>query len=328
MLLEKETLRRDSKETRRLWEATQLAGQKLGLNRLGIADPRHKPDPVAFDNWLASGAAAGMDYLSRHRDIRLNPELFLPGVKSILSVAVNYSLSDGQRPEGTGHNEPRISRYAVSRDYHRTIKDRLHLLLAKIKAWVPGATGRVAVDSAPVMERHWAERAGLGWLGHNGCLIVPGLGSWVFLGEIFLDLPLPIGSPIPGRCGDCRRCLEACPSQALAEGGICDSRNCVSYWTIEHRGDFSLEVPRITPWLFGCDTCQEVCPWNRQVQATTDPDFQSHLAAWAEIPGSVDEWIALEQADFDRFLSQTAMERSRQVGLVRNARRLAAEANS
>ncbi len=346
MRLIKSELAQDSREARELWRSIESIGHKLGLDRLGVANPAEKPDAARFDSWLQSGAAAGMSYLERHRDIRLNPELFFPGVASIISVAVNYSLTEGplNSPADTSTPEaaitrdisaplpeaairPRISRYALSRDYHRTIKDRLHILLGHIKELMPGVRGRVAVDTAPVQERHWAEVAGVGWLGRNGCLIAPGFGSWVFLGELFLDIPLPFGNRLPRRCGKCFACLDACASRALTDNDGLDARKCLSYWTIEHKGEFGPQVPRTSPWLFGCDSCQDVCPWNRFARATADPDFQSIFFDWREHPQILTDWLALQPEDFDAFLKVTAMERTRWEGLNRNARRLETESD-
>lgn len=328
-----------------LWRSIQVAARELGLDRVAVADPRRKPDPAALDGFLAEGRQAGMDYLARHREVRLDPERMLPGVRSILCAAVSYRSPSAQEP-AAGRREDttaaadtttttsaadadpaavpaRIASYAVGEDYHRVLKEKLHGVLAAIRGLAPGVRGRVAVDTAPVLERHWAREAGLGWIGRHGCLIVPGLGSFVLLGELFLDVPLPAGDPGEARCGTCRRCLEACPTGALVAPGRLDARRCVSYWTVEHRGDFPSWAPPIAPWAFGCDRCQEVCPWNRHAPAAACRQLREPL-----VPARTDarRLRAVRPEAFERLWARTAMERTGWEGLQRNARRLIAEA--
>ncbi len=368
MQLPKEQIRPGSQESQQLLELLRIEAEALGLDRLGVARPEPRPDPRPLNEWIERGLHAGMTYMERWRDLRLDPERFFPGIQSIVCTAVNYYVPDaetnpaqapvGDLPGGAdqgsfvpvgpagalaepasvpagsarvpvgparapvGGLQPRVSRYARGRDYHAVIRDKLQLLLASLREWVPDVRGRVAVDTAPVLERYWAERAGVGWIGRNGCLIVPGLGSWVFLGEIFLDVPLPAGRPLQHRCGTCRRCLQACPTGALIESGRLDARRCISYWTVEHRGKFLPETPRISPWLLGCDWCQEVCPWNRFARETLEPALRP---VWGGRPRDLGEWEELKPEEFDRHLARTPMERIGFEGLVRNIRRLAEE---
>jgi epoxyqueuosine reductase len=296
---------------------------ELELKRLGVADPTLKPEPELLDRWLAEGRDAGMSYLGRHRDLRLSPERFFPGVAAIISVAVGYRSP--ARGQGTGPgDDPRISCYARGDDYHKAIKDRLFLLLAEIKKMVPEVKGRVAVDTAPVLERHWAEQAGLGWIGRNRCLITTDLGSWVFLGELFLDIPLPFNSAAENRCGTCRRCLESCPTTALDDVNGLDSRACIAYWNVEYRGEFTAETPHLSPWLFGCDACQDVCPWNQKASFDLLSDLHPR-GGTNEMPQSTEDWSRLTDRLFTSHLAATAMERTGPDGLRRNARRILAE---
>jgi epoxyqueuosine reductase len=298
---------------------------RLGLDGLAVADPGERPDPAVLDAWLASGMQASMGYLERHRDLRLDPDRLLPGVRSIVCVALGYHPGPEAEPTpvAPGERAARVSRYALGHDYHQVLGVKLRALVRAARAQVPGLRARVAVDTAPVLERHWAIRAGLGWGGKHGCVTVTGLGSWVFLGEILLDVWLPRGVPQPSRCGDCDRCLRACPTGALVGPGRLDARRCIAYWTIEHRGDFTADVPRLSPWLFGCDLCQEACPWNRDVRAAREPAL---ACVWPGMPTRVRDWVGLGPEDFEKNLRPTPMERAGLEGLRRNARRLAQEA--
>ena len=299
-------------------DAIRLAAEDLGLDRVAAANPAAHPPAHAFTAWLAAGHHASMSYMTRHRALRFDPERFFPGVRAILCTATSYNCAPPEERDGPA----RISRYALGRDYHRVITAKLHQLLVRIEGWVPGTRGRVSVDTAPVLERHWASQAGLGWIGRNGCLIAPDLGPWVFLGEIFLDIPLPFGEPLAERCGDCRRCLEACPTGALVAPRTLDARRCIAYLTIEHRGPFPCDAPRITPWLFGCDTCLEVCPWGCKAARATRADF---APLWPDRPRDLARWCTLSPQDYEEHLAESPMERAGHAGLLRNAERLRSE---
>lgn len=313
------------------------AARELGIDRLAFAEVGGPVQPARFDQYLARGAQAGMEYLARHRDLRLDPSLLFSGTRTLICAAVSYRpADDGEdappqdpaeqsacRPPDPGRIPARVSRYALGRDYHVVLKEKLHLLLRKLTEWVPGAKGRVTVDTAPVLERYWAQRAGLGWIGRNGCLIVPGLGSYVFLGEILTNVVLPTAPQAEARCGTCRRCLEHCPTGALTGPGEVDARRCISYWTVEHRGAFPAETPRLSPWIFGCDRCQEVCPWNRHAPPAGEPAFRP---IWPRQPQACAGWLELSRAQFEMHLAATPMERAGWEGLRRNAERLLREA--
>jgi epoxyqueuosine reductase len=310
---EKASVTDGSATARELAADLRRAAGRLGLDRLGIADPERRPSADGLRAWLAEGRHAGMAYLARDPEARCDPARLLPGVRAVLSAALGYRpADDAVRDRGA----PRLARYAWGEDYHEVLGRRLRALLAWLEAEVPGVRGRVALDAEPLLERHWAAQAGVGWIGRHGCLIVPGLGSWVFLGEILIDLPLPADAPVRARCGECRRCVEACPSGALLGEGPMDARRCAAYWTVEHRGPFpEAHPPRLAPWLFGCDLCQEVCPQNRDAPPAREP-------AWSVRPPWVDwsaeEWEGLSAAGFRERFGRTPLARAGFKGLRRN----------
>ncbi len=238
-----------------------------------------------------------MAYMRRNIELRLDPRKLFPPVKTIISLAVNYY------PGKIHYGKTRISRYALGRDYHRVLKKMMKRLFYYIKEEIPGVKARFFVDSAPVMERELARRAGLGWIGKNTMLITKEYGSWVFLGEIFISEALPPDEPFrKNHCGTCSLCVESCPTGALKPYFL-DARLCLSYITVEHKG----EVPEIyrlknSGWIFGCDTCQEVCPWNRRAQRTNIKDFEPR------IPPSLDSLPS--KKEFEKRFQGTALKRA------------------
>jgi epoxyqueuosine reductase len=235
---------------------------ELGFSACGFVAPEElvglEPE---FRKWLASGKSGEMNYLQRNIELRLDPTKLVEGAKTIISLAAGYYA---ELPSHTSESL-KISRYALGDDYHQALKSRGNDLLGWIHAEIGPANGRVFTDSAPVFEREWARRAGIGWIGKNGCLIIPGQGSWFFLAEIIIDREVRTErTEVPDRCGTCRRCIEACPTHALAGDGSMDPRKCISYLTIEHRGLIPEEFKgKLENWIFGCDICQDVCPWNK-----------------------------------------------------------------
>lgn len=295
----------------------RAAAARAGFAGCAIASPDAAPDVRALRAWLEAGNAAGMAWLARDPEGRCDPRRFFPEARCVVTVALNYF-------QPVRADAPlRIARYAWGRDYHGTILARLGRLLELVERWVPGTRGRASVDSSPVLERHWAAVSGLGWIGRHGCLIVPHLGSWVLLGELFLDLPLPAGEAVVSRCGTCRRCLDACPGGALLDGGLVDARRCIAYWTIEHRGRFPESGrPRLDPWLFGCDACQEACPWNRFARPTADPELRTILPAECFDPSA---WTAADPRRIGARLGGTPLARVGFEGLLRNAEAIRTE---
>lgn len=281
----------------------------LGFFACGIA----KAGPVAtdvaagFTAWLSAGGHAGMDYMARNVDKRLDPRLLMPGVKSIVSVALNYAPAR-RMPDG----ELQFSAYALGRDYHDVVKSRLHALASRL-----GLTAyRAFCDTAPVLERYWAVQAGLGWVGRNRQLVIPCAGSMFFLGELFLDVELAYDSPVTPRCGTCRACLDACPTGALAVGAPFCAGKCLSYQTIENRGDIPSDIAAcMGDTVYGCDRCLDACPWNRFATPTDDPQLQPNEELLRMTRA---DWLGLTVEQYRRLFKGSAVKRAKYEGLMRN----------
>ena len=288
------------------------AALAAGFHEVGVA--RAGPlDPEPLDRMLARGAEADMVWLRSQRAERLDPARLLPGVRSVVALALSY-LEDPGVPEP---DHGRVARYARGRDYHGVMKRRLKELVARLRARDPEVRTFHSSDLAPVMEKAWAERAGLGWVGKNGCLITPRFGSWVLLATVLLDRELEPDRPHPERCGSCAACLPACPTGAIVEPGLIDARRCISFQTIERRGPIPAEVAeRLGPWVFGCDDCQTVCPWNRAPLARCDPELR---AREGQRGLDLDALLVLTLDEYRRRFYGTALARARYEGLLRNA---------
>jgi epoxyqueuosine reductase len=257
-----------------------------------------------------------MAYLSRRFDERVDPRAYLPGARSVICVAMNYYRGDPGPAKGA-----RIARYAWGEDYHDVVKERLHALADWLRQQMPGIETRACVDTAPVMEKELAARAGVGWLGKNTCVINPGIGSWLVLGEIITTLDLPPDEPAVDRCGSCRRCVDACPTGAIVAPYQLDASRCISYLTIERREPIPREFhDKLQGWLVGCDICQEVCPWNSKAPASTQPAFAPRLADGKIMLSDVLSWT---QDDHHRHLRGSAIKRVKLTVLQANARILA-----
>jgi epoxyqueuosine reductase len=251
-------------------------GAELGFQQVGVAEARLEEDEPLLNQWLADGRHGEMAYMERHGTKRSRPEELVPGTIRVISARMDYwpekctepwSVMD--RPE-LGY----ISRYAVGRDYHRLLRKRLQALADRIEAAVGAFGYRVFTDSAPVMEKPLARKAGLGWIGKHTNLINTAAGSWFFLGEIYTDLPLAIDTAIEDRCGTCQACMDVCPTRAITGPYQLDARRCISYLTIELRGSIPVELrPLMGNRIYGCDDCQLVCPWNRYARSTVEADF-------------------------------------------------------
>ena len=288
---------------------------KNGFAACGIAPAMAASSEAVFlDEWLKSGSHAGMSYMANHRDLRLDPQKLVEGAKSIISVALNYYPSKKRAAE-----EPYIAYYAYGKDYHRVLKDKLYTLWQVILGAMPetkGVEARVFTDSAPILERYWAWRAGLGWIGKNTNLIIPRRGSFFFLGEIVTTLELDAYDvPLKSRCGTCTRCLDACPTKALHRPYCLDANRCLSYLTIENRGDIPEGLAMsLGNRLYGCDTCQLACPWNRFASPTEEPAFQPSMELlrlrW-------DDLNEFSREDYARIFSGSAVKRAKYEGLVR-----------
>ncbi len=290
----------------------------LGFVRVGVAEAGPLTEETQrLHTWLAQGFHGSMDYMQTHAEVRCNVQHpgMLPTAKSVIVMATPYAGGKSVTPVRVG--EGRVARYAWGRDYHNVIYKRGQ----KLGAWLRGLgfNARVAVDSMPVFERAWAVRAGLGFIGKNCCLIIPGLGSHVFLSAIVTDAELEPDPIIQERCGQCTRCLEACPTQAFVDERVLDARKCISYLTIEHRGDIdpALQEP-IGDWLFGCDFCQDVCPFNQAaaIEAATDPAFFP-ATLWNEV--TLESFGTMSAETFARWAQGSAVKRAGQAGMARNA---------
>ena len=285
----------------------------LGFTRTGIAPIERTTEGDFYAEWLDRGYAGEMHYLERQRAARLDPQSVLPGAKSVIVCAINYHTDHPL----TSFDKLRawVSQYAWGRDYHETLQEKLRVLARWIEAYGTANT-RAYVDTGPLTERVFAKYAGVGWFGKNTCIINQGVGSWLFLGCVLTDLELQPDVPPPDRCGTCTRCLDACPTDAFVAPYVLDSRKCISYTTIELRGSIPEEAREgIGHHLFGCDICQDVCPWNRRAPASSDPAFQPQSGLF---------WPALETLlnfspeQWTTQIRGTPLKRAKVKGLLRN----------
>ncbi|MGZ8152498.1 MAG: tRNA epoxyqueuosine(34) reductase QueG [Methylovulum sp.] len=295
-------------------------GQELGFTQVGVADTNLADAEAHLQNWLAKNFHGEMNYMHRHGDKRSRPELLQPGTLSIISVRLDY-LPESAAAINAALDDPAaayISRYALGRDYHKLMRNRLQKLADKIRTAVGDFGYRAFVDSAPVLEKAIAEKAGLGWIGKHSNLINRKAGSWFFLGEIYTDLPLPADEPATAHCGVCTACLDICPTQAIVAPYQVDARRCVSYLTIELRGSIPEELrPLIGNRIYGCDDCQIVCPWNRFARLTDEPDFNPRHRLNTQQLLDVFAW------DEAMFLSKTEGSAIRRIGYERWLRNIA-----
>ncbi len=293
-----------------LAESVRARALELGFDRVAIgpaAPPEHGP---AFRRWVEAGHDGTMAYLGRRLGERLDPSRVLAGARSVICVALNYFQGDpAPDPSWTP-----VARYAWGRDYHDVMTPRLEALGAHL-AQACGASSRGYVDTGPVLERDLAARAGLGWIGKNTMLLHPDLGSWFLIGVLLTTAELDLDEALPDRCGSCRACLDACPTGAFVAPYVLDARRCISYLTIEHRGETDPALEGLLgPWQFGCDVCQEVCPWNRKSPVTREPAFLPS----EPYPGA-ERLAAMSDAELRERFKGTALLRAKPAGLRRNA---------
>jgi epoxyqueuosine reductase len=284
------------------------AGRGLGFDLVAVG-PAGPPDhAAAFEGWLDAGHAGTMAYLDRGRAKRGDPGRVLPGARSLVVCALGYY----QGPAVAG--PPGVARYAWGEDYHAVMEPRLETLAETISRLAPGTAARAYVDTGPLLERDLAARAGLGWIGKNTMLLHQDLGSFFFIGTVLTTASLESDAPLPDRCGSCTRCLDACPTAAFVDPYVLDARRCIAYLTIEHRGPIPGELrPGVGAWVFGCDVCQDVCPWNRRTPVAGEPAF----APRGHPP--IAELLTLgEPAYLDSFRG-SPLKRARREGLARNA---------
>lgn len=290
-----------------------------GFDRCGIASLEPLEHGEAFVRWLARGEHAGMAYLERRVEARLRPATILDGARSVLCVALRYApLVDEEEPRGDLW--PRVARYARGRDYHGLMEERLDAIAARVEGVFPATRTRRYVDTGPVLERELAARAGVGVVGKNTMLLDREMGSWFLLGELFTTLDLTPDEPLAELCGGCTLCLDACPTGALVEPFRLDSNRCISYWTIEHRGAFTDEAAAMVgDWVFGCDVCQEVCPWNRRRHALPPADHDELRLPPERRELDLAGLLSLSRDEYVERFRGSAMKRARLEGLQRNA---------
>ena len=293
-----------------LAQAVKDRARELGFHLAGIASADRSAYRDYFHQWLAGGQAGQMHYLAARFDQRTDPANYLPGAKSVICVGLNYHVE--LAPSGPG-SFGRIAQYALGDDYHEVIKPRLFELADWLRKQVPDCQTKCAVDTAPVMEKELAARAGIGWVGKNTCVINEEIGSWLFLGEIITTIPLPPDLSAIDRCGSCTRCIDACPTHAITAPYQLDARKCISYLTIEYSGP--LNPGETGDWIYGCDICQEVCPWNRRAPQTDEPAFTPRFNGGLDLS----ELLNWTPADYQKNLRHSAMKRVKLPVLQRNA---------
>ncbi len=292
--------------------------REAGFQRCGIAGIELGEDEGHLRDWLARGLYGSMAWMARHGDKRSRPAELIPGTLRVISVGLDYGRNDDDSAWDTLANGERayVARYALGRDYHKLMRNRLQKLAERIGEEVGPFGHRVFVDSAPVLERALARNAGLGWIGKHTCLIDKDGGSWFFLGEIYVDLPLPVDPPATSHCGTCTRCIDVCPTGAITAPYRLDARRCISYLTIEHEGSIDEELrPLIGNRIFGCDDCQLVCPWNKFAKTTDEPDFRARNNL---DQASLAELFAWTEEDFLQRTEGSAIRRSGHARWLRN----------
>ncbi|HCK10424.1 MAG TPA: tRNA epoxyqueuosine(34) reductase QueG [Candidatus Latescibacteria bacterium] len=288
----------------------------MGFSPVGITSAAPPGHWAFYKSWVDKGYAGEMGYLTRNLDRRQDPTLLVPGARSIVCVGLNYR-PDNQVPSDETPSG-RISCYARGDDYHDVMKGRLIDLQKEITSLAPGTVGRAYVDTGPVLEREFAARAGLGWFGKHTNLIEKHTGSWFFLGELILTVELDPDPPATDHCGTCTRCIDACPTEAIVEPYVLDSNRCISYLTIELKGPIPNDLREgVGDWVYGCDVCQDVCPWNeKHAVPTSDPAFQAR-------PGfdrpSLRDLLSLDQEAFSSQFRKSPIKRTKRRGLLRNA---------
>ena len=300
---------------------------RLGFDACGIAkaEPIRQEVAEEFREWLRQGHHASMQYMENHLEKRLNPQLLMEGVRSIVCVALNYKPSAQQNQEGY-----QLAAYALGRDYHDIVKEKLHQLAAYIIGqWEDEeqpVSYRAFTDSAPVMERYWAMQAGIGWIGRHHQLIIPKSGSMFFLGELFLNIPLAYDQPAMSHCGNCTRCIEACPTGALSAEGPFRAERCLSYLTIENREEIPPEMKdKMGSTIYGCDRCQQACPWNTMGAPTREPALQPKEELMTM---TREQWQHLSEEDYRRLFKGSAVKRAKYSGLMRNIQAVASKENA
>ena len=291
--------------------------KRLGFSSCGISKARFLSEEADnFEKWLTKGYQGSMSYLEKNIDKRLDPRLLVPGSKSVISLSYNYFPPKKLIEE----NNFIISKYAYGKDYHKVLKKKLKKLFASIREKIGKIEGRVFVDSAPIHERAWAKLSGLGWVGKNSLLINKNKGSYFFLAEIICDLELEYDEPVLNRCGSCTRCIDACPTDAITEAQVIDAKKCISYLTIENKENIPEELSgSLNNSIFGCDICQDVCPWNKRSTPHNEKEFLPNKELQKL---KRKDWIELTEETFNKIFEGSAVKRTKYKGLTRNIKAL------
>lgn len=300
-----------------LTEEIKRKALDLGFSKVGVAraEPLER-EAALLAQWLARGYHGTMEWMARNFEKRIDPQKVLPGARSVVVVAMNYYTKISHSGD---ERVGKVSRYAWGDDYHDVVLKKLAALLGFIRSKDETAEGKIYVDTGPMLEKLWAQRAGLGWEGKHTNLITQEYGSWVFLGEIILSIPLDYDEPATDHCGSCTLCIEACPTHAIVEPYLLDSNLCISYLTIEHRGKIARELgEKFDRWLYGCDTCQDVCPWNKKFAEPTA--MQEFLPREHNVAPDPEAWVRMEEEEFIHNYRNSPMKRTKLAGLVRNAK--------
>lgn len=287
---------------------------RLGFSHIGIAKAEELTEEAKhLEQWLNQNQHGQMSYMANHFEKRIDPRKLVDGAKSVVSLIYNYHTTKEQADP----DAPKISKYAYGKDYHHIIKRKLKDLIQYIEREIGAVSGRCFVDSAPVMEREWAKRSGLGWVGKNTLVIHPKKGSYFFLAELIIDLELTYDGPIKDHCGTCTRCIDACPTDAIREDGYwLDANKCISYLTIELKEAIPESFKgKMENWAFGCDICQDVCPWNRFSTQHSEPEFEPKNEL---LDMTKKDWEELTQEVFSRVFQKSAVKRTKYGGLMRN----------
>ena len=287
--------------------------KRLGFLSCGISNAGFLEDEAPrLEQWLRQGHHGSMSYMERNFDKRLDPTKLVPGAKSVVSLLYNYFPKESQSDKSA----PKISKYAYGKDYHTVIKDKLFELMHLLQEEVGEINGRVFVDSAPVLDKAWAAKAGLGWIGKHTNLISKQAGSFYFIAELIIDLSLEQDAPVTDHCGSCTACIDACPTQAIVAPYQVDGSKCISYFTIELKEAIPQELKgQFDNWAFGCDVCQDVCPWNRFSTPHQEPQFEPSSELLQMSKG---DWYEITEAVFDRLFAESAVQRTQFSGLKRN----------
>lgn len=286
--------------------------KRLGFMSCGISKAEFlEKEAPRLENWLNQNKNGEMRYMENHFDKRLDPTLLVPGAKSVVSMILNYYPEEKQRDDSY-----KISKYAYGRDYHFVIKDKLKDLLKFIREHIGEVDGRAFVDSAPVLDKAWAAKSGLGWIGKHSNLLTKQVGSFYFIAELIIDLELEYDTPVTDHCGSCTACIDACPTQAIVEPYVVDGSKCISYYTIELKNEIPITAQEnLDDWMFGCDVCQDVCPWNRFSKPHNEPLFNPNPEI---LSYSKKDWEELTQDVFSEIFRKSAVKRTKYSGLMRN----------